>query len=196
MTKLRHAFLAFIVVLLSPMAANADPITYEGSISSGQTVSGSADGSACGICGFNGIDGLDFWSFSATSGDVITISGERTDINFDHSFSLFFGTTSADDSLTINHSFWMSDFDTLTFLAFADDEMADPGPFGDPLLANFAIGTTGVYTIVVGSASRQSGPNMNYELTLIGNTSVPEPTTLALLGIGLLGIGVARRKKA
>ncbi|MCP4088641.1 MAG: PEP-CTERM sorting domain-containing protein [Gammaproteobacteria bacterium] len=191
----RNLLFVSTFALISSQAA-AVPITYEGNIGPGQTVSGSVDGSSCGICGDNGIVGLDFWSFSATAGDIINISGERTDINFDHSFSLFSGITGADDSTTLGHTFYSSSFDTLTFLAYADDEMSDPGPFSDPLLSGFNITASGDYTIVVGAGSGQLTPNQNYELTLRGNTpsQVPEPTTLVLMGLGLAGIGYRRKK--
>jgi hypothetical protein len=183
--------------------AGAAPIAYEGSIVYGQTVNGSVDGSDCGICGLNGIAGLDFWRFFATAGDVITIRGERTDINLDLSFTLYQGLTGADTSTTNGHVFWQDGVSNLAFggmlgLAFRDDEIPHPGPHGDPLLNGFAITTTGDYTIVVGAASGFGRPNTDYSLTLNGNTgaNVPEPGTLALLGLGIAGFGAARRKKA
>ena len=40
-----------------------------------------------------------------------------------------------------------------------------------------------------------NGPNTNISTFLVRNMQVPEPGTLALLGIGLFGIGFSRRKK-
>jgi hypothetical protein len=178
---------------VDPRSARS-PISYEGIISPAVPVAGSVDGSACGICGANGIAGLDFWSFIATNGDIVTISGARIDLNFDHSFSLFSGATSADESTTAGHLFFQNSFDTMTFLAFADDQVPHPGPFGDPLLSNFVIPASGIYTIVVGAASSQVAPNSQYSLTVVGHSGIPEPSTLALAGLGLSFIALRRKR--
>ncbi len=198
MTILKTLSYAATAGLLTASAAMAAPIVYEGSIAPGTTVSGTVDGSVCGVCGEGTAGTLDFWSFSGTAGDSITITGTRVDVNFDHSFGLYFGTTSADDSLTAGHAFYGSDFDTMSFLAFADDQISHAGPFGDPLLSGFSLAQTGIYTIVVGAASGQTAPNSAYQLTLEGPTpaAVPLPAGLALLLGGLGGLGILRRKKS
>ena len=67
-------------------------------------------------------------------------------------------------------------------------------------LINFNISTTGAYGIALGGFGGNTG---NYRVSLSGNTTsttvveaVPEPAAIGLFGLGLLGLGFARRRKA
>lgn len=62
-------------------------------------------------------------------------------------------------------------------------------------------GATGTYHDVIGDASafpRETGVNTGWLVSTNTNVSfnVPEPTELALMGIGLIGMSLGRRKKA
>jgi len=70
---------------------------------------------------------------------------------------------------------------------------------GLPFIEDAMLGTLGGMHDLVGNASAyQLGPNINTGWLVSSNTSVqfavPEPTTLALMGVALLGFGFARRR--
>jgi len=181
--KLSVAFavLCFCVSLGSSAAA----ITYQGTLTPGVAVTGSVSGTGWDI---ESAADVDFWRFSALAGDLATIRGTRLNVNLDPAFSLYSGTTTADESLFRN----VASFGGLTFIDFADDEVEVPGPFGDPLLANFRLPSTGSYTIAIGgSFSAGAGP-FGYSLLLTAQ-AVPEPTPMALLGVALVAVMVRKR---
>ena len=73
------------------------------------------------------------------------------------------------------------------------------GPDGPPvpdggLDATFTVDSVTLRFNAGETTNWQVGSSMLVEL-VTEHTSVPEPTTLALLGIGLLGMGLARRRK-
>lgn len=170
---------AALFAALSLPAVHAAPIVYEGAIAPGETVTGSVSG-----FGWGDEDGanVDYWQFSGAVGDRITIQGLRVDAGLDPAFTLYFGTTQADDSEFLNDADWGG----LQFLTFADDELDNDGPGGDPLLDGFILPFTGDYTIVIGGfISDDEGPYA-YNLSLTtAPASVPEPGTALLLLGGL-----------
>ena len=186
------ALFAFAVTLLAS-SAFALPVVYEGTLSSGISATGTVTGGSWSK--ING-DEVDYWAFHAVAGDVVTIRVDRLDSGLDPVFSFYMGTTNVDTSLYNNGGSWGG----LAFLDIADDEnppATGTGPFGDPELTTDPLAEKSLYTVIVGGfafGSVDNNANYHYRITVTNNT--PEPMTLALFGIGLAGLGFARRRSA
>jgi hypothetical protein len=181
--------LAASAFVAATTAAQAVPIKYEGELAL-------PDSSVAGSVGGFGYvreiaDQVDFWSFTAHAGDLITISGIRTDAALDPTLDVLFGVTSADDSLFRTGQSWAD----LQFIGTSDDVVEPPaGPFGDPVLT-FLAPSSGNYTIVIGGSGSEGEGPYAYSLSLSAVQAVPEPSTLLLMMAGLACVaGVARRR--
>ena len=171
MTKTKSIYLALVAVLLSPMA-NAGPITFEMDFSG---TAGSPDG-------FFQID------------DSKILPSARVYFSAFDAFELILDTFTV--SFSAGHAF-ESDAGVLfdaagDFLAFFDDSDGSPQFFEffpTQLILNFP--SLGDYQVVDGTfTALESGT-----FTVSRVSSIPEPGTLALLGLGLAGMGMTRRKK-
>lgn len=155
MTRTKSTYLALVAVLLSPMAANADPIIISTSIG-------------------------DY--------EVEVIEGPTADLT-----DIF------------QEQVWY-DNEALA-LEFAGLVLKDLGPVNLPYVG-FSDGPYFVWNIDFAAESFTAGGywfdvgvfNFSYDFgefayATAKKVSVPEPGTLALLGIGLLGMGATRRRK-
>ena len=196
MTRTKSTYLALIAVLLSPMVANAVPIhiydfSYDGTISTtNQSAAGNTllVGETVGAT-FNAADN-DYWNIGA-GGQIWTPigvedAGIRTG-NLDWSFFLdgilvdsgsYVGLTS--QSVHVPQEVFASaaiNFDVLHWEFTLTASTATTNILGGPFIP-------GVIETLV-----WAGSDASYVV------SVPEPGTLALLGIGLAGIGLSRGRK-
>ncbi|MEO7270368.1 MAG: alkaline phosphatase PhoX [Vicinamibacterales bacterium] len=167
--------------LMSAAAAEAVPITYDGTLTSAVTASGV---STRDPFQFDEPVGADYWRFSAPAGATVLVTGRRTAGHYDMALWVFAGLFTDTDQFA-------GPFDQFTpgYVARFDDEAAPfvNGPFGDPQ-GSFRAVAGGLYTVVVTNGLSDPGSPNAYTLAL---SAVPEPGTVALFGAGL--VGVARR---
>jgi len=189
MTRTKSTFLALVAVLLSPMAAHADLIidtnaTWDGGVNSGWLGSGqtlTVDATD------NFFEDIGFYFDEASWGQTFdfaifdALNGGNT------LFSTNFAVGSGINVIDVSQAFAAGStiYVQMDYRGF------------NGLTAHFSYidGYAGGHSLF-GSIGSMNGTYTTLDHRFIANFSaVPEPGTLALFGIGLLGMGLARRKK-
>ena len=188
MTRTKSLYLALLAVLLSPMAANADPI-LDSMDSHWTALGGDVTFEITYLSGSLAATGdLVFGVYRASDMALATVFGNGYALGDTYSApSAAFGGAI--------FGFYLSNTGTGfggPYTYYSDSLL---NPSGSDAMAAYDLGG-GAWMIEFEDLFLPLSPGFgDLRVRATGITNVPEPGTLALLGIGLFGMGLARRKK-
>ena len=203
MTRTKSTFLALLAALLSPMAANATFITDAAvfdAANPGLTLLDFEGICGSGTCAVPGFAGVTFSGPNLVIADGPTF-GAPTDWLADNTFGGFISMAFAPGINAIGFNV------TSDFTGAVNGQIVAEIFSGATLLDSQTFTTTGLSVFDTFAGWSGLGILDNVSITLTSSNdfvnidnlrfgiTVPEPGTLALLGIGLAGMGLMRRRK-
>lgn len=126
-------------------------------------------------------------SLATNNAIMYATSSISQNVNYATSFDWFFN---AEDYLPYNDYGWFSLDGVVTTLA----SVSSVGDYGNSGWNTYTFGSA--FTGLLAFGSTNVGDTQLDSTLTIKNVNVPEPATLALLGLGLAGISLAKKRKA